>query len=751
MLGLCLPKELSVKLKVAIRDTGMTIEKLYNMTSKQRREFFTKYVGDEAGRFVNAGFEKSIASTQKDALEKWVEKTFRGKKPKKKSLLDKINSIEEYIDPEGDIILEDLVADKLGVSVTAEEVAKIKELAEKVQETEDKLNGWVGLKFGDNAHNQNLLEYFSAHNKVDEYVASLNPQPKGKILLSTVGRGNMLMSPKTIALNIESNTVVGGTEFLIRRMESGRLSGANHKAMAEYIKWVNKIFDKTGKDITRMIDQTSGAFQGEKVSSAAGPGFIRKLGRFYENTIYKVGLGKPDVLAASFAFADSANLASTSIAKKQGYHKDVLESKALEFFQDATSPNPVTTEGMMIREQAMKDAFESTYTNEGMLSTFVLKSLREPLNKVYSGLGEFVIPFAKTPANVVEITADYGGLGAVKGLAKLARFFKTGDTSLLRSATKDALRTGTGIILAYLLVAWLDPDDYIGEYPISSKEKALLAAKNATPNSIKVGEKYYSLDYLGPLGGPVVGLLRARKYGREKNYAIKAKEYATGIIQQFLRTPGIREIKDLTVTGYKAISQPFSRDFSQMSKDLANDLINAVPPRLLPAIITDFAKMTDTTQRKPDYAKPLTRLQAKVPFWGQELPPRITVFGEEKKNEAWWSQLLFGARVKTAIDTPLVKELTYLERAGQLPAIGNPEYTSRRFKSLKEQIGNVRFTQAMKLYGQLLKSKMDNTIRSNYYKKGTDIEKKAKLDKIKRDTMDTVLLRFRYRKPKSTK
>lgn len=740
----CLPKYAAVKLGEGFRESGMDMKKLSTMTSDERRTFFSKYIGEEAGGFVNTSFEKSIVSTQRDALSNWVKKSFVGQAEKKKTLLDKVNSIEEYV---GDDTLEDLVTDALGVSVSVEEVTKIKELAEGVQVAEDKLGGWVGIKFGDDVHNQNLLEYFSAHKKVGDYTASLNPQPKSKILLSTIGRGNMLMSPKSIALNIESNTIAGSTEFLIRRMEAGRLSGVNNEAMADYIKWVNRIYDETGKDITRMIDQTSGAFQGEKVSSSAGPGMIRKLGRFYESTIYKIGLGKPDVLAASFAFADSANLTSSALAKKRGLLGEELKAKSMEIFQDSTSPNPETPEGMSVREQAMKDAFEATYTNEGILSNFVLKSLREPLNKLYSGLGEFIIPFAKTPANVVEIAADYGGLGAVKGLAKLAGFFKTGNPTLLKSATKDSLRTGVGMILAALFVAWVSPDDYIGEYPTSSKEKALLDSKNAVPNSIKIKGKYISVDYLGPLAAPVVGFLRARKYGKEKNYAGKTKEYATGVIQQFLRTPGLREIKDIVGTAYAAIAKPFSKDFDQMRNDMANDLINAVPPRLLPAIISDFSKMTDTTQRKPDYGKPETRLQAKVPFWSQELPPRVTVMGDIKKNEAWWSQLLFGARVKTAIDSPLLSELTYLERAGQLPSIGNPEYTSQRFKDLKQQVGNVRFTQAMKFYGDTLNKQLSNIVKYPMYKNLTDIEKKNMLDNVKKTVMDYTLGKYGYIKP----
>lgn len=748
---ICLPKESAIKLKQAARSGEVSVEKLYKMTSEERRKLFEKYVGKESGHFVNAGFEKAMVSSQKDALGKWVEKTFVGAKSQKKTMLDKINSISDLIDSKGDMVLDDLVMDKLGVSVKPNEVVQIKKLAEKVGELHTAIGEDVTVKFGNDTHNQNLVEFFQANRKLDDYVNSLNPRPQGKILLSTIGRGNMLMSPKSIILNIESNTINGALEFVTRRAEN-RIMGANSKAMVEYIKLVNKIYDQSGYDITRMIDPEVGAYQGEKVIRSVGKGWIRKAGQFYEDTIYKWGLGKPDVVASSFAFADSANLTSTVLAKRMKLKGEALKSKALDIFQDSTSPNPKTVEGMAVREQAMKDAMEATYTNNGMLSTAVLKTLREPLNKLYGGLGEFVIPFAKTPANVIEIGADYGGLGAVKALVKVARGFneiRSGNTSIIKSAVRDAVRTGVGYTTAYLLTAWLNPDDYIGEYPTTAKEKALLDAKNATPNSVKIGDKYISLDYFGPLAAPMVGILRAKKFGKESAYLTNIKEYATGISQQFLRTPGLDEVRGIITGTYKAIKEPFTADLPQMVEDAINSLIDSIPPRVLPAIITDFTKMTDTTQRRQDYGKPLTRIQAKIPFWATELPEKKTIFGEVKKTEQWWSQLLFGARVKTAIDTPLMNELTRLDRSGQLPAIGSPEYSSTRFISLKSQIGDIKFRKAMDWYSKELNKKMSDEIKKTTYKKMTPDKQKSTLDNIKGDVMDSTLSEFGYKKPRT--
>lgn len=747
---ICLPKAQSLKLQELIKNKEITLEELYDMNSKQRRDIFEKHVGKESAVFVNTGFEKAIVSSQKDALAKWAEKTFRGRESEKKTMLDKINDIEEVIDLKNeDVFLEDFVASKLGINVSPEEVMKIKDLSEKANEAQQKVKSFTGVDFENDEHNNNMLNYFKQIKALDDYTASINPVPEHKVILSTIGRGNMLASPKSILLNIESNTVNGLTESLIRRMENGRISGTNFEAAAKYMKWVNKIYDETGYDITRLMDENIGVFQGEKVQSSQGPGIIRKIGRVYEDIIYKKLLGKPDVAYASFAFSDSANLTSTALAAKEGLKGEALKKRALKIFQDATQINTqnMSAEGMLVREQAMKDAFDATYTNNGMLSNFVLNSLRKPLNNIYNGVGEVVIPFAKTPANVVELTADYGGMGAVKALAKVAYSMKTGNKSILKSAMRDVLRSGVGIIAGYLFVSGIKPEDYIGEYPLNASEKALLDAKNATPNSIRFGGKWISLDYLGPLGAPVVGFLRAKKYGKEGDYKEKVKQYLSGIIQQYLRTPGIEDISKILEKTVEYIRQPKLDDFDDTVNNILNKLVDAVPPRLLPAIISDFAKITDTEQRRTDFKHPMSKVKAKIPYWNKSLPKKTTVFDDQKKTEDWWSQILFGARVKTAIDSPLLKELTDLERAGMLPSIGNPEYTKKRFKELKEQIEPEKFNQALKDYGDMTKERLSKVVVSAEYLKLSPEDRKNRLNKIIKNSSEIILNRYHYKKP----
>jgi len=77
----CIPKQLAGKLSKAFKESGMTIEKLSKMSSKEALEFFVKSGGKENAAGLNTIFEKALVSTQKQAMKNVVWKMFHDGKP----------------------------------------------------------------------------------------------------------------------------------------------------------------------------------------------------------------------------------------------------------------------------------------------------------------------------------------------------------------------------------------------------------------------------------------------------------------------------------------------------------------------------------------------------------------------------------------------------------------------------------------------------------------------------------------------
>lgn len=755
---LCIPKEYSKKLLQAAKAGDFNIQQLTEMSSKQRQELFATYIDKGTAKGVNALFEKALVSQQKTALKKWAEQVFGTKAketPKYKNVMRKINQLDELgiLNPtEAESFYQDLVAEQLGVTITAEEAKIISERAAKLEE--------LAAKKPDNDFGLPSIEYFKARREMFDYLNSLAPSPALRILSSTVARGNMLFSIKSPITNILGNTTQGIQQALERRLSGKQFGGTNADLAKKYFKYANKVFKESGYDITRMlhIDDTQRTL-GEDTVQSEGKGVVRKVGRFYEDVVFKKLMASPDVAFSAAHFADSANLGSTKIAKEEGLKGEAAKKRAAEIFKDATSLDPQTEEGQYVRAQAIADASYATYQNDSYYSTLAL-AIRKIVNTASGDvrLGDQLMPFVKTPANVIGAGIDASGVSAIRAMWNLKGALesaKNGNRDPLKQVVRDFVRSGLGLTLAVMVSAMFDPDDFIGEYPTNAKEQELLRLQRATPNSIRIGDKWISLDYFGAIASPLVGIMYARKYGN--GLVNTAYKYAQGVGTQALKFPAYRAVKDLLVDFEDTLNKATDTSKTveeQTAETLGSAGVTAVDflsSRVVPAIVYDIGKATDQYERKYDSKDPAERLQAKIPVVRNSLPVKTDVLGEKVENEGAISTFLFGARVKTAKENAIVDELVRLQSVGNLPSITDVEKTSTRVKNYKTQMEEKgkpeKYEATLQKFKDDFNKRMGTLVNSYTYKRATDEKKAAMITEIRADLLDRALLLGGYRKP----
>lgn len=745
-MAFCLTIEAKNNFKRALKERKITPDILIDLkTSEARRNLFAKYVGKENAVQVNALFEKAILKP--NTIEAMIDaaRQVSGLKPEgKRGLIRKIEAIDKLMtNSEMEQFMEDAVSEGLGVKLTKQDYEKAKQYSEKLQ-AEAKQESKFGTP---------TLEYFKVKKEFTDYLNSLKPTSRLRVATQTIGRGMMLASFKSPLLNIESNTVFAFLTAWERRIANRAFTGVNGEYGTEYRKFVKDVYLKTGYDITRMLSVDSQQLvRGEDIGTTQGKGTIRAVGRVVEDVVFKKLQGYPDVAFASFAFSDRANMESTKIARREGAKGKDVDKRALEIFKDATRINPRTEEGLEVRNNAIADATYSTYTNKTRYSDFSL-AIRGALNTVTGDLrlGDQIMPFVKTPANVIGAGIDSSGVlipfDVIFKIGKSYKAIKNGDnikTAVGESFSgfaRKVILAGLGMSYAYLLSTLFDDDDFIGEYPVSEKERKLLELKQARERSVRIAGRWVSLDYFGPLASPLVGFLYAKKYGTDLPSI--AWNYYSGVFAQAKSLPGLDEFKDI-IDSLKEIGTSRGT-LTEKQEDLVNFTIDFIRARSIPAIVSDTARAFDEYERRTDRGL-FDRVFSGVPGLRQTLPEKKNVFGESIRTAGTLSTYLFGARVKVQNNNSVIKELDRLSDVGFLPSITDVEKTSSRAKKLLIQIGEKKFDRAKTEFGRRLYAGFKKLMEKSSYKKMDDEEKQYELDKIKRYEFERMLKRAGYKK-----
>lgn len=725
----CIPKDKIAKMKSVIAKVAEKnqIGELVDMTTEKRVKLFEKVLTKDEASLLNKEFEKSVASKKLRALGNWVKNNLdeEYRKDEMKMLNKKFKNLDEvnaYIDSKIDLLAEQ----KAKIALTDKEVKKFTELGKDFYDRSKK----IGDKIGDADYAEQNIEWGKSLTALQKYQEELMPRSWWQAVVQKLGRVNMLASIKTPFLNIESNTVNGIMEAVSRRLGNWTLTkSVDRKVAVDYMKFAKKMFKETGVDFTRMIsvDDTVtgvGKIVGEKTSRIG----VKALDT-YADFIFNKTLTTPDVFFSSYAFTDSLSLLATKAAKGD-------KKLATKLFKEATNLN---AEGQvrLLREQAIADARMATYTNDSY-SSKISEGLRRVLNKA-GGVGDLIMPFVKTVANVAELGADYTGLGFVKGAKPsfaVGKAFMKGqeiDRELMRSAFTNIARSGLGLTAGFAMASLFDVKDFVGVYdPERIKYDQLSnTAYNAILIETPVGKKWVNVDYLGPLANPFVAFMYSKKYGGTKGYI-------SGMTAQYLNQLPFIEAKDI-FDGIDTLTDPDQTNkIKKLGEDLKGKVGETISSRLVPGIMYDLARATDEVQRDTYQRKfvvdaPLGEMNFdkfinKIPFIREDLPTKHDALGRVMYESSPIESLMFGARVRNARMDGITEEIYRLRDAGQQPNIKDLRFMySSKVDELKEKVGMDEFYKIARKYGEELAVKFENEMQSTAYKSASDEEKKDML------------------------
>ena len=456
----------------------------------------------------------------------------------------------------------------------------------------------------------------------------------------------MLGNPKTMIRNYLGNNIFGfitGTSNnLAALLESGvdKVSGGRIQRTKSVLNPISdsKLIDASRNDAdTKMYRQLNGT----KYSDNLKQGLSRNKDTFDSKILRKtsdlVDKGISDYTAVRRKY-------STSLAgwlKANGYDASIFESE-----------NPSDIEVLnKAREYAKAQAEYSTFHEDNAIARILTETSTKMKNEGTAGataghmLIEGLIPFKKTPANVLRSGVDYSPLGAVSSIARTGKLMtgKATASDVIESWSKTL--TGTG--LAYLGYYLFDK----GIVHINDGDTAKMDAQEGNQTyAINMNGKSYSIDWAAPGVMPLLLGAQLAKVVEESGGDIRQvfnKENGLGtildstgnLISPIIETSMLSGIADTM----QSVSSAFNSGENVASAavtGLAN-MASSYATQAIPTVGGQIARVVDPTRRSTYtdatgldaiYKRQLNKVENKIPFLSAQNEPYIDMKGQTQNN-----------------------------------------------------------------------------------------------------------------------
>lgn len=543
-----------------------------------------------------------------------------------------------------------------------------------------------------------------ATGKLLKYFADLVPQSNGN-KLKTLRNISLLLNPKTFTRNITGNAIFAG-------MENGVT-----KPIASFYDMLTSL--KTGKR-TRTMPQLK----------EYGKGLVQGFKEGVEDVELGIdtrGIGGRFDLPQSRSFEETPVLGE--LEKALDYSLRVPDRSFYQATFNESLANQMVSAGVdtptnEMLEIASQEALESVYQNGGKLSDTVL-NLRRGLNNIGVkdfGLGDALVPYAQTPANVAQQGINYSPLGIVNAI-------KSGMNGNQRQFTLDLARatTGTGIMGAgYGLSKAGNITPEIEDFQTRKNYEAL----EERPDQIRLPDgSLMSYTQLQPLASPLSGGAILGSLG-DGDY-MGALDKSLGSIADLSM---LRGLNDFTST----------YNDKGIASALANT-VSSIPSQFIGSGINQINAYVDPYQRETYDPNPLIRslnqARSKTPFLSKTLPKKYDVTGAEiEKYSSKGIKKAFDVFVNPVFvnkpkDDIVIQEVTALyEETGEKGGLfALPEKKIKLDDGTMKQLSGREFSEYSKTLGEVTYKGYQRIMNTPRYTNADDQTRLKLLEDIKKN------------------
>lgn len=461
--------------------------------------------------------------------------------------------------------------------------------------------------------------------KVQKLLQDKLPPEKGQGLKAWM-RISMLFNPKTQVRNVLGNAVIAPVNAL-----SDTFASIVDKRIAK----------KTGIRTTGGINK--GYLKGFKEGLYQSYNDF-KLGintRDVQGNRFEVGQGKSFNENHTGALAKQRNAVSKAFNRVDSLLSFVLDAGDRGFYEASfvnslnnqktlNNTNEVTQEMLDI---ATNEALSRTWQDNNNYTKFVL-DVRRGLNKINIkgyGIGDVLIPFAKTPANLTKAIVDYSPIGLVKTLTidakKLKNNISTGTVTStqqhqfvqnLGKATAGTMLYIAGMALAQAGITTGANDE---DKEVSDFMKNTLGIQ---PYSVRIGKRSFTYDWAQPIAAPFAITANINKALSDEEMTL------TDAILTTLDSGFNILMEQSFVSGLQDV---FNTSYGSIVENIGDQILG-LPARAVPTFIKQINDLIDPyTRQVYENNEPLesakNQVKTKLPKASKELPVKRDTLGRK--------------------------------------------------------------------------------------------------------------------------
>ena len=392
-----------------------------------------------------------------------------------------------------------------------------------------------------------------------------------------------------------------------------------------------------------------------------------------------------------------------------------------------------------IRSYAINEAQKATYRDASLVASMVSRGKRKLLNAANQSQGaaklgynlaylgaEGVMPFAKTPINIVKRGIEYSPAGLLNGVKNAIFDVKSGKVTAAQAIDKIAAgATGTSIAALGLLLASMGLVS--GGEEDKEKEQALKQLKGYQDYSLNVLGKSYTIDWTAPSSIPLfigVELYNSINSEDESAFLNALSNLAEPVVEMSM-LQGLNDT--LTTLGEDSALGNI------VGKTLTNYL-GQYNPTILGQIARSFDPVRRTTYVDKNIPVPaaaqrfIQQQAAKIPGVSRMLPTYKDQLGQEQLTDGVINRIVQNffspGYLKDIKEGTVEQGLTELyEKTGETSVI--PSYASKTLTHNGEKINLTakQYDTYAKTRGDLSKKGLEGLFKDNYYKSLSDEQK----------------------------